>query len=106
MLTASSHKVLNLMPCPTQKAANTKLQRKNAKNTFNFPQHDSDSGSVYNPPKDEVSSDESVTATKKLYSSLQLALMYVPYSKGLNAVQTAFAMKKYNLTGASNKQEL
>ena len=30
-----------------------------------------------------------------LYSSLQLALMYVQYSKGLDAVQTAFAMKKY-----------
>src|SRR5882724_2698849 len=30
-----------------------------------------------------------------LYSSLQLALMYVQYSKGLDAVQTAFAVKKY-----------
>ena len=30
-----------------------------------------------------------------LYSSLQLALMYMQYSKGLDAVQTAFAMKKY-----------
>jgi hypothetical protein len=30
-----------------------------------------------------------------LYSSLQLALMYVQYSKGLDVVQTAFAVKKY-----------
>src|SRR5258705_9676741 len=49
LLTAGSHKVLNLMPRPTQKAAKAKLQRKNAKNTFTSPQYDSDSGSVYNP---------------------------------------------------------
>jgi hypothetical protein len=30
-----------------------------------------------------------------LYSSLQLAPIYVQYSKGLDAVQTAFAVKKY-----------
>jgi hypothetical protein len=56
------------MPGPTQKAAKAKLQRKNVKNTFTSPQCDSDSGSVYNPSEDEVSSDESVTATKKLYA--------------------------------------
>jgi hypothetical protein len=49
LLTAGSHKVLNLMPRPTQKTAKAKLQRKNAKNTFTSPQYDSDSGSVYNP---------------------------------------------------------
>ena len=56
------------MPRPTQKAAKAKLQRKNAKKTFTSPQYDSDSGSAYNPSEDEVSSDESVTATKKLYA--------------------------------------
>ena len=55
------------MPCPTQKAAKAKLQRKNAKNMFTS-QYDSDSGSVYNPSEDEVSLGEFVTATKKLYA--------------------------------------
>jgi hypothetical protein len=55
------------MPRPTQKAAKAKLQRMNTKNTFTS-QYDSDSGSAYNPSEDEVSSDESVTATKRLYA--------------------------------------
>jgi hypothetical protein len=56
------------MPRPPKNAAQAKLQRKNAKNTFTSPQHDSDSGSAYNPSSDEVSSDESITATKRLYA--------------------------------------
>jgi hypothetical protein len=56
------------MPCPTQKAMIVKLQRMNIKNTFTSSQYDSDSGSEYNPSEDELSSDESVTATKRLYA--------------------------------------
>ena len=56
------------MPRPPKNAAKAKLQRKNAKNTFTSPQHDSDSGSAYHPSEDEVSSDESITATKMLYA--------------------------------------
>jgi hypothetical protein len=55
------------MPCPSLKSAQAKQQWINGQNKFSSSHNQSDSGSVYSPSEDEVSSDESITATEKLY---------------------------------------
>ena len=54
------------MPRPSQKATKAKLQRNNAQSKFISPQYESDSASAYGSSENEISSDESITATCKL----------------------------------------
>ena len=56
------------MPRPSQKATKAKLQRNNAQSKFISPQYESDSASAYGSSENEISSDESITATRKLYA--------------------------------------
>ena len=55
------------MPRPSQKATKAKLQRNNAQSKFISPQYESDSASAYGS-ENEISSDKSITATRKLYA--------------------------------------
>jgi hypothetical protein len=55
------------MPRPSLKFAQAKQQQINGQSKFSSSHNQSDSGSVYLPSEDKVSSDESITATKKLY---------------------------------------
>jgi hypothetical protein len=57
------------MPRPNRKATQAKQQRSTGRSNFVSAPKDIDSGSVYNSSSDEdSSSDESVDATKKLFS--------------------------------------
>jgi len=55
------------MPRPSLWSAQAKQQWINGQNKFSSPHNQSDSGSLYSPSEDEVSSDESIMATEKLY---------------------------------------
>ena len=56
------------MAHPSQKATKVKLQKNNAQSKFVSPQYESDSASAYGSSENEISSDESITATHKLYA--------------------------------------
>lgn len=57
------------MPHPSKRFAQAKQQLKQAENKFNQIQYSSDSGLVYMDSQDDVSSNESITATQRLYSN-------------------------------------
>ena len=82
------------MPHPTQKAAKAQLQRKNAKNTFTSPQHDSDSGSAYYPSEDASWTNMSRQLYAKKLSSP--GLLFLPkFHCELNPIEMLWGYAKY-----------